>query len=451
MPTGTVLATLDANAPPRPRELSEARKALAASAKSTATSASWKKPPIHTRSEANRLVLDHGLHSWLRTRQKSADQARPRTYLTRHRRAMLEGAFASIDRDDSGEIDRHELCFALEQLGLNADLANAIMDEGDANGDGRLDLEEFMALVQKLNAREIRMELLDARERRRASKGKAAIGGDSAVVVDPIASTCAASASARHSIGGVGGGGGRGGGGSSSTAATHRSREVRAQRSGGATSEVVNSVSMLVDRAAGGFPIGLLANAQQVSALVAQYAPDSPMVRQRERRREALEAAAAADAATWGFGDAEEDSIEGHAARVPASMGDPTPSNAQASSTTVAAPALAAARATSAPGLKSTVHTRWLQRGSTAKGRQQLLAGASGPLPSVHEALPGTSRHRDGQHRAASAGTDPGHPVARPKRNASDAAAVSDARRGGARARATVSAPIRRTQTLPRI
>ena len=177
-----------------------------------------------------------GLHSWLRTRQKSADQARPRTYLTRHRRAMLEGAFASIDRDDSGEIDRHELCFALEQLGLNADLANAIMDEGDANGDGRLDLEEFMALVQKLNAREIRMELLDARERRRASKGKAAIGGDSAVVVDPLASTCAASASARHRIGGVGGGGGRGGGGSSSTAATHRSREVRAQRSGGATS-----------------------------------------------------------------------------------------------------------------------------------------------------------------------------------------------------------------------
>ena len=133
---------------------------------------------------------------------------------------------------------------------------------------------------------------------------------------------------------------------------------------------------MLVDRAAGGFPIGLLANAQQVSALVAQYAPDSPMVRQRERRREALEAAAAADAATWGFGDAEEDSIEGHAARVPASMGDPTPSRrCTPPQPRWRRPLWRRLRATSAPGLKSTVHTRWLQRGSTAKGRAVLLVG----------------------------------------------------------------------------
>ena len=90
-------------------KLAHARQGLAAT--NSTMAASGKPPVLHSRSEASRLVLDAGLHAWLMRRQKRTDVPKARTYMTRHRRAMLQQAFQSIDRDGSGAIDRHELCW----------------------------------------------------------------------------------------------------------------------------------------------------------------------------------------------------------------------------------------------------------------------------------------------------------------------------------------------------
>ena len=64
---------------------------------------------MHSKSEASLLVHDAALHEWLRKRQRKTEPAKPRTYMTRHRRQSLQKAFESIDRDGSGSIDRGEL------------------------------------------------------------------------------------------------------------------------------------------------------------------------------------------------------------------------------------------------------------------------------------------------------------------------------------------------------
>ena len=127
----------------------EARKTLAlakqgAVAKAKAASAAAR---LHTKAEASLLMKDAELHSWLRKRQKRGEAAKPRAYMTRHRRETLKSAFESIDRDGSGTIDRGELIFALQQLGLDLTHAEAIFLEGDTDGDGEITLDEFFKLV----------------------------------------------------------------------------------------------------------------------------------------------------------------------------------------------------------------------------------------------------------------------------------------------------------------
>jgi hypothetical protein len=95
-----------AEAPPQPAE--EVVKPSPGAASSGAPTKAMK-PRMHSKSEASLLVHDAALHEWLRKRQRKTEPAKPRTYMTRHRRQSLQKAFESIDRDGSGSIDRGEL------------------------------------------------------------------------------------------------------------------------------------------------------------------------------------------------------------------------------------------------------------------------------------------------------------------------------------------------------
>lgn len=109
---------------------------------------------IHSKQEASRLVHDAELHAWLRKRQKATAPAKPRTFMSRHRRSHLLKVFESIDRDGSGQIDQGEFSFALAQLGLPASHVAELFDEGDADNDGFVSRDEFLTLVINVSARE---------------------------------------------------------------------------------------------------------------------------------------------------------------------------------------------------------------------------------------------------------------------------------------------------------
>ena len=145
----------------------------------------------------------------------------------------MKKCFESIDRDGSGTIDKGELVFALTQLGLETAHAHEIMREGDRDEDDAISMPEFFALVATVTAREAQRDV-----QRRPSKERATSAGRAP----------------------------------STTAPGSRTRPRAASATPLAATEAAHSLRDLVDRAAS-FPIGLLANAQHVSNLVASFDP----------------------------------------------------------------------------------------------------------------------------------------------------------------------------------
>lgn len=286
---------------------------------------------LHSLTEAKTLVKDAALHDWLRRRQKRGADPKPRMYFTRFRRDTLEKCFKSIDRDGSGMIDKGELVFALTQLGLDTTHAHDLLLEGDRDSDGSISMPEFFALVATVSARQGQRNA-----RRRASQSHELHASSAAESVHDAVDADAAMA---------------------------------------------NSLKDLVDRAST-FPIGLLANAQHISALVERFDPDKVYER-RGSVEQALEIAADADARA----------AAAARLRVAAGSADELPANGSPAAPAVelgrdghlklptlppagGADGPASSRASSAP-LKSTTHTRWLQRGLTAKGSQLLGSAPS--------------------------------------------------------------------------
>ena len=319
---------------------------------------------LHTPAEAKALVKDAQMHEWIRKREKKGVQPKARMYFTQFRREALQACFESIDRDGNGFIDQTELIFALTQLGLDVTHANELLAEGDRDGDGSISMPEFFALVANASAREAQ------REARRPT--------------DTYGTTAAAPSAAAH-----------------------------------------GSLRDLVDRAST-YPIGLLANAQQISDLVDSFDPEGyesrcpefepadsrPTSRPSSGRQASQGSDRAIHRATPSLAPSEEMSFEGGGSTPRASVElgrdghlklplvPPTGANGGSGS----------ARASSAP-LKSTALSRWLQRAGTATSSQQLLAAAI-KQPSAAHARPKPQRATSADHRSQRSRKGPSAPPA---------------------------------------
>ena len=347
------------------QEHAHAAAAEAAAAASASEEESGKKPRMHTKSEASLLVRDAALHEWLRKRQRKTEPAKPRTYMTRHRRQSLQKAFESIDRDGSGSIDRGELVFALGQLGLDQGLAGAIFAEGDTDGDGEITLDEFYALVATVQAREARHEMLHEQELARRRHLEKQIERQQLALHRKGGGSISSKEEARQATtqaapvplsGGVGAAAGVGAASASQGSASKMSLEALTPRTRQAEA-VAASISELVSKASS-FPIGLLANAQQLNSLVTAFDPDGYERRaleeeQRKARRRISSLRTVGQAVM----------AASRLTQLPA-----LPNEARGGK--------GAGRAASAPsGKQSTAHSRWLQRGMTSKDCAGAAAG----------------------------------------------------------------------------
>lgn len=96
--------------------------------------------------QAAAIVMQEPEYSWLERQWARYVLLRP-----------VDGAdskmFRKYDTDSSGDLDLAEVRIALLELGLETDGsadANEIISKYDANGDGRIDAEEFKALFKEL-------------------------------------------------------------------------------------------------------------------------------------------------------------------------------------------------------------------------------------------------------------------------------------------------------------
>jgi len=86
---------------------------------------------------------------------------------------MAHAVFKGFDNDGSEKISMAELSGAVEKLGLNAkqsELESMIKDD-DTNGDGELDLKEFMSIVERLQKDQSKVQGLAAIINRKAKTG----------------------------------------------------------------------------------------------------------------------------------------------------------------------------------------------------------------------------------------------------------------------------------------
>lgn len=140
-----------------------------------------KRLPTEERHEAERMVMNAQVHSWLLSHSLKAV---PRTELSRARRAVLRECFDVLDADSSGAIDLNELTLAMKALGFSADDTRQAFERGDQDGDGSIDFDEFCALFTIAWAnRELHHNFTDgfARDMTAVLASRSAFEGDDSV------------------------------------------------------------------------------------------------------------------------------------------------------------------------------------------------------------------------------------------------------------------------------
>ena len=191
---------------------------------------------------------------------------------------FAEEDLESIDRDNSGSIDREELVFALQHLGLDHKLAGAIFAEGDTDGDGVITLDEFYSLVATVSARERQREALQ--EQQLARQRHLEKQQERQQLAHHRKGECdyKAKEEARQAQS-IGGGIARAATKKATKSLLPLELDVLARCTQQAEA-VAASINELVSKASS-FPIGLLANAQQLNTLVAGFNPEGYAERAR--------------------------------------------------------------------------------------------------------------------------------------------------------------------------
>lgn len=96
------------------------------------------------RRDAERKMFNNQMHQWISTHSLVAV---PRVEISKTKKASLRECFAVLDADGGGTINLCELSLAMKALGFSAAHTRRAMEQGDRDGDGQLDFEEFVALL----------------------------------------------------------------------------------------------------------------------------------------------------------------------------------------------------------------------------------------------------------------------------------------------------------------
>jgi len=99
---------------------------------------------------ADRQWKEAIMYKWL---TQKAGHYVPRNSLTDERKAALKECFALMDADGSGEIDFPELAIAMRALGFGNDEIREAIRQGDYDGDGTLNFEEFTYLITQASSK----------------------------------------------------------------------------------------------------------------------------------------------------------------------------------------------------------------------------------------------------------------------------------------------------------
>lgn len=98
------------------------------------------------RREAERKIQNNQMHQWLSTHSLIAV---PRVEISKTKKAALRECFSILDADGGGTINLAELSLAMKALGFSAAQTKTAMEQGDRDGDGQLNFEEFVALLAR--------------------------------------------------------------------------------------------------------------------------------------------------------------------------------------------------------------------------------------------------------------------------------------------------------------